>query len=160
MNSHTGVLQYSSGNGAESFGMQQLAVAFLRSTPPEVILYRRNCALWNQSLTKCNFCKSFPLTSIQNARGYGGLVNFLAFGALRSQCFSLIFFVLIFLRTLLHFFAVPIKASLLFSSDYALCVKKNGCGVPVVRSSRRASRDLSAHGAIFLAGCRVFLAPI
>jgi hypothetical protein len=55
------VIQSTSGNTARSFGVQQLAAAFLPFTQLPVA-HRRIRSLWNQSLTNCKLFNSFVLT--------------------------------------------------------------------------------------------------
>src|SRR5258708_10339118 len=65
-----------SGNTASSFGVRQLAAAFLHSAALAAVLRTRKHPFCNHLLTKCKFHKSFILTFMQNARGCRGILNF------------------------------------------------------------------------------------
>jgi len=99
------MVQLGSGNVATSFGVRQLAAAFL-SFALLAVMPQRIRSLWNQPLTNCNFCNSFILTFMQNAGGVGGFLNLLTLTLSVLKHSASISFVLIFLRTLLHFFSL------------------------------------------------------
>ena len=121
------MVQFKSGSNAASFGVRQLAAAFL-SFALLAVTHRRIRSLWNQSLTKCNFCNSFILTFMQNAGGRGVSPNFRPSDPSNSLCSASISFVLILLRTLLHFFACSKNSTPLFSIVSALFSKNPGGG--------------------------------
>ena len=104
------VVQCKSGSIAASFGVRHLAAAFL-SFALLAVMPQRIRSLWNQPLTNCNFCNSFILTFMQNAGGVGGFLNLLTLTLSVLKHSASISFVLIFLRTLLHFFCTHKKHS-------------------------------------------------
>jgi hypothetical protein len=118
------VIQSTSGNTARSFGVQQLAAAFLPFTQLPVA-HRRIRSLWNQSLTNCKLFNSFVLT-FMHVMGGGGVLQKLDFPI--SYTPSTIPFLFIPLRTLLHSFAGSKNSTPLFSKVSALFVKKPGVG--------------------------------
>ena len=153
------MVQLKSGSIAASFGVRQLAAAFL-SFALLAVTHRRIRSLWNQSLTKCNFCNSFILTFMQNAGGRGVSPNFRPSDLSNFLCSASISFVLILLRTLLHFFACSKNSTPLFSIVSALLVKKPGVGVPLRKTSKRSwlaeERVLLDPPAGLFAECRIF----
>ena len=66
------MVQFISGNSARSFELRELAAAFLFPSST-VVANKRRRALYYQSVAKCNFCKSFALTFMQNGGGVGGV---------------------------------------------------------------------------------------
>ena len=120
------MVQLKSGSIGASFGVRQLAAAFL-SFALLAVTHRRIRSLWNQSLTKCNFCNSFILTFMQNAGGRGVSSNFRPSDLSNSLCSASISFVLILLRTLLHVAKTQLPC---FQSFPHSSAKNRGVGVP------------------------------
>jgi hypothetical protein len=118
------VIQFTSGNTARSFGVRQLAAAFLLFTQLPAA-YRQIRPLWNQSLTNCKLFNSFVFI-FMHVMGGGGVLQKLDFPI--SYTPSTIPFLFIFLRTLLRFFAGSKNSTPLFSTVSALFVKKQGVG--------------------------------
>jgi|SRR5712664_309585 len=109
LTSRTCVVQFMSGNTARSFGVRQLAAAFLQSAAPEAVLHTRRHVFCNQLLTKCKFHKSFILTFMQNAGGVGGILDSptlkpfaLSTFCIHPLCFDTLAHSLAFFCTFLH----------------------------------------------------------
>jgi hypothetical protein len=125
------VIQFISGNTARSFGVRQLAAAFLPFTQ-QPVAHRQIRSLWNQSLTNCRLFNSFVLKFMHETGG-GGVLQKLDFPI--SYTPPTIPFLFILLRTLLHSFAGSENSTPLFSTVSALFDKKPGVGVPLRKIS-------------------------
>ena len=121
------MVQFTSGNSARSFELRELAAAFLFPSSLAVVANKRRRALCNQSLAKCNFCKSFALIFMQNAGGVGGAATFQHSNLINASTFSI--HPLCF-DTFAHPSAQRYLASVFVSIDCALFSSARGCVPP------------------------------
>jgi hypothetical protein len=125
---HFGMVKFISGNTPRSSGVRQLAAAFLFPTPIPTLALKPSHVLWNQLFTTCNFCNSFVLIFMQNARGVGGIASRTTLRTFHAPSVSTH---LLCFDILAHSFAHQKMLTLLFSSTTALFGKNNrGWGYP------------------------------
>ena len=125
------MVQFTSGNTATSSAVRQLGAAFSYPEPLVAVSHTRSRALWNQSLMKCKFHKSFVLIFMQNAGGVGGTLRFPTFKPFKISTFCIHLFCF---DTLAHSFALFCTHAklnpFLFNRFRTLYQKHPGVGTP------------------------------